>query len=81
MQNDALKELLMNREAMPIAPSPAKLVQGPLAPSGLPAPPPNVKQHEAPALQRYLTALKMQSAIASGWKTSPTLVKILSDER
>lgn len=66
MQTDPLKELLMNR---------TELV--PEAPSGLPAPPPNPKQHESPAWQRYLTSLKMQDAVAGGWKISPTLVKVL----
>ena len=84
LQNSALKGLLMNRMVTQAgAADKTPLTDGvmPTAPSGLPAPPPNAKQHESPALKRYLTAQRMMNAISHGWQPSPTLVKVLEGER
>lgn len=53
----------------------------PTAPTGLPAPPPAPPGtgRVPPAWKRYVTAQKMQDAVANNWTPNPTLVKILSD--
>lgn len=49
----------------------------PLAPTGLPAIPPNPDTRLPPAWKRYMTGLKMQDAYANDWRPNPILLRIL----
>lgn len=49
----------------------------PLAPTGLPALPPNPTPRLPPAWKRYMTGLKMQDAYANDWRPNPILLRIL----
>lgn len=90
---DLLKDILIGRANKPSLPkwsSPlddpsttrpveyAKQMAGaPMAPTGLPAPPPNQAAKVPPAWQRYSTALKMQQGFANNWSPHPILTRIL----
>ena len=64
---DPLKETLMARAV-------------PMAPTGLPAPPPSQPSRVRPAMDRYATGLKMQEAIANGWQPNPTLIRLSGEK-
>jgi len=64
MKDDALRNALADRMM-------------PMAPTGLPAPPPAKPSRVPPAVDRYTTGLKMQHAIANNWEPNPTLIRLL----
>jgi len=48
-----------------------------VAPTGLPAPTPNMSEGIPPAWQRYSTGLKMQNAYANNWQPNPIILRMM----